>query len=355
MKDFYNNVFYKSDIFDIGGIETFLWSIGKKYGDRDIVLIYKTCHDAAQLQRLRRVIRVLKYQDDRRIRCKKAFFLWNADIIDRVDADEYFMMIHGDYKALGLADSVPRYRQINRYLGVSQQCCDTFREITGLPCELAYNPLIVQKPKKLLKLISATRYGREKGKERMVTLAKKLDESGIPYQWLVYTNDPNPIPSPNVVWMKPRLDLTNFIADADYLVQLSGTEGFSYSVSEALSVGTPVIVTDFASAGEMGIVSGVNGWILPMDMSEIPLDKITKKLPRFRWKMPEDHWGDILEPGEGEYRKELAKQKTLLCTSSYFDLDLNRNITPGERYRVSEQRAEMIINAGFARLYEEET
>ena len=105
----------------------------------------------------------------------------------------------------------------------------------------------------------------------------------------------------------------------------------------------------------MGIVSGVNGWILPMDMSEIPLDKITKKLPRFRWKMPEDHWGDILEPGDGEYRKELAKQKTLLCTSSYFDLDLNRNITPGERYQVSEQRAEMIINAGFAKLYEEET
>ena len=65
MKDFYNNVFYKSDIWDIGGIETFLWSIGEKYGDRDIVLIYKNCHDNAQLQRLRKVIRVRKFDEKR--------------------------------------------------------------------------------------------------------------------------------------------------------------------------------------------------------------------------------------------------------------------------------------------------
>lgn len=355
MQEFFNNVFYKSDIFDIGGIETFLWSIGAKYGDRDIVLIYKTCHDAAQLEKLRTTLRVLKYDPEHRIHCKRAFFLWNADIIDRVDAEEYVMMIHGDYKALGLADSVPNYKQITKYVGVSQQCCDSFREITGRNIEVAYNPLILQKPKKVLKLISAMRRSKEKGKDRMEILARALDEAGIAFQWLVYTDDPEPIPNKNIFWMKPRTDLTDYIAEADYLVQLSNTEGFSYSICEALAVGTPVIVTNFASADEMGIINGVNGWVLPMDMSEIPVAKLTKKLPRFRWKMPEDRWDELLAPGDGTYREELARQKTIRCTTLYFDLEMQRNIFPGAIYHVSEARAEKIIGAGFAELYEEET
>ena len=264
------------------------------------------------------------------------------------------MMIHGDYKALGLAGAVPRYKKITKYIGVSQQCCETFREITGLPCELVYNPLIVQKPKRVLKLISAMRRGWEKGKPRMAILAKALDDAGIPYQWLVYTNDPEPIDNQNIIWMKPRLDLTNCIAEADYLVQLSSTEGFSYSISEALSVGTPVIVTDFASAEEMGILNGVNGWILPMDMHEIPVDTICKKLPKFRWKAPADAWGELLAPGEGTYRKELSARKSIRCTRQYFDIDLQKNIYPGTVYQVPEYRAEIIINAGFAELSEEE-
>jgi glycosyltransferase involved in cell wall biosynthesis len=43
--------------------------------------------------------------------------------------------------------------------------------------------------------------------------------------------------------MTPRLDIRDYIADADYLVQLSDTEAWSYSVLESLSLGTPVITT----------------------------------------------------------------------------------------------------------------
>ena len=349
MQDYYNNVFYKEVLYEIGGIETFFWSIAEKYGDRDILFVYKNA-DEKQLQRLESVARVMKYKEGMRIRCKKAFFCWNANIIDAVDAEEYIMMIHGDYKALGLQASVPRYEKITGYIGVSKICCETFTEITGIPCNLIYNPFIQQKPKRILRLISATRLTAEKGKERMEKLAKAMDNAGIPFQWLVFTDSGERINNPSVIFAKPRLDLTNYIADADYLVQLSSTEGLPYSVTEALAAGTPVIVTDYASVEETGVADGVNGWILPMDMSEIPLQKIVKKLPRFRFKPNEDRWGELLVPGEGTYREELKSTKTIRAVRNYYDLKLEKDIAPGTVYRVQKNRAEEIIARGYAEL-----
>ena len=58
----------------------------------------------------------------------------------------------------------------------------------------------------------------------MERMGKKLNESGIPYLWYVFTNSTNIIKNPNIVYMKPRLDIMNFISIADYLVQLSDHE-----------------------------------------------------------------------------------------------------------------------------------
>ena len=64
---------------------------------------------------------------------------------------------------------------------MSQSVCDVFTELTGLPCTLCYNPITIEKPKRVLYLISATRLTREKGKDRILKLAKALDNAGIPY------------------------------------------------------------------------------------------------------------------------------------------------------------------------------
>ena len=53
-----------------------------------------------------------------------------------------------------------------------------------------------------------------------------------------------------------RMD--NYIANSDYLVQLSDTEAWSYSVLESLCLGTPVIVTPIPCFIEMGIENGKN-------------------------------------------------------------------------------------------------
>lgn len=344
-----SNLFYKSRIHQIGGIETFLWNIAQKYRDRDILVVY--CHgDEDQIRRLRKHVRVKKF-DGNPICCKRAFLTYDWDAADYIHAEEYIMMIHGDYKALGITP--PKYPQITGYLGVSEQVCRSFRELCSRPIELAYNPLVVQKPRKMLNLITTSRLTQEKGRWRMIHLAEMLEEAKIPFTWTVFTDDISPMPEAFTL-RRPRLDLTDHVGNADYLVQLSDTEGYAYSIAEALSIGTPVIVTDFPSAHEEGVIDGVNGWILPMSLEGVPLGKIYEGLPPFTYTPRPDRWGEILAPGESTYLEELATMRTIRCTERYFDIELQREVKEKELLTVRPERAELLISRNIAELYEEE-
>ncbi len=342
----YNNVFYYSTLCPIGGIETWLWNIGKKYGTSHDILVLYSRADPAQLRRLQRVVRTKQF-DGKPIQCKRAFFCYDcADVIEHIQAEEYFLVVHGDYKALGVAP--PRRPKITRYIGVSQVVCDSYHELTGLPIELCYNPQVPIKPRTVLRLISATRFSPEKCKPRFEAFAKALDKARIPFTWDIFTDDSVAINHPSIFWRKRRLDVIDFIADADYLVQLSDTEGEPYALNEALSVGTPVIVTDFPAAREMGVQNGVNGWILPMDMQELPLDSIVKGVKKFKYSPLQDRWGELLEPGKGTYLQELEGTVEVMCIAVYQDLELNQMIYEGQTLHVHRERADALIKAGVA-------
>lgn len=334
------NILYFARINIIGGGETFFYYLAKKYQDLDITIFYKE-GDAKQIERLRQYIRVKKYNGEK-IKCKKAFFNYNLDIIDNVEADEYIQIIHGDYKAIGLAPN--QHPKITKYLGVSQLVCDTFKEITGHDVELCYNPIMIDKPKKVLNLISATRLTNGKGKPRMIKLANMLDEAKIPYVWTVFTNDNNIIDNPNIVYAKPRLDIINHIANADYLVQLSNTEAYCYSVVESLTVGTPVIVTDCPVYKEIGVQNKVNGFVVGFDMKNVPIKEIYKGLPKFTYTPFEDNWDKIFAKGESQYKKDLATTVKVRPLMPYFDLQLKRTVTPNDEFEVNKIRAETLID-----------
>lgn len=330
------NIFYFYKINKIGGIETFFYYLAKKYKDWDITIYYQV-GDPEQIKRLKKYVRVKKYRGEK-IECYKAFFNFNIDIINNVDAKEYYQIAHGDYKAMKLKPNT--HAKITKYLGVSKQVCKTYKEVTGYDTELVYNPIEIDEPKKVLNLISATRLTSEKGKDRMVKLAKMLDEAKIPYLWTIFTDDTNAIDNPNIAYMKPRLDIINYIANADYLVQLSDNEGYCYSVVEALSVGTPVIVTEVPVFKEIGVNQN-NGFILDFDLEEVPIEKIYKGLPKFEYKPKEDNWIKYLASGESTYQKELKTMVEVQCISKYHDLELNRLITPEDKlYKVNKIRAE---------------
>lgn len=332
------NIFYFYDINAIGGVETFFYYLARKYSDKDITIYYST-GDEKQIMRLAKYVRVRKFMGEE-ITCEKAFFNYRTDIIDHVHAKEYAQIIHADYKHLGMKYVV--HPKITRLLGVSKHVCNVVKELTGMDCELAYNPVVLEEPKKILRLISATRLTFEKGRNRMLKLASALDRACINYEWQVFTNSYDAIDSENVVFRRPRLDLTDYIATADYLVQLSDAEGYCFSVVEALSLGTPVIVTDLPVYNELGL-NKKNSIKLNLEMDNIPVDQIAKGLPEFSYTPPADKWGTILAKGKSTYSEDKRRNVELRVTSTYFDLELDRLVKDGERITTNAVRARMLI------------
>lgn len=231
------NMFYLFNFAPIGGTETFLYYLCKKYKLKDIVVYYKT-GDPYQIQRLKKYVKVVKWQGER-VECEKAFISYRDDIIDYVDAKEYIGIMHADFLTLGFP--LHPHPKINRWIGVSQAICDSFTKQTGLPCELCYNPLETEEPKKILKLISTTRLTWEKGQKRIAKLASMIEQAGIPYIWLIFTDSPEQdrIKNPNIVYKAPIQDnslLMGYVQEASYLVQLSNSEAYCYAVADSLKV-----------------------------------------------------------------------------------------------------------------------
>lgn len=340
------NIFYFRMLNAIGGIETFFYYLAKKYSEWDIT-IYYSIGDPEQVKRLKEYVRVKKYNGEH-IVCDKAFFNFNLDIIDNVEAKEYIQIAHGDYKAMGIKPNT--HPKITKYLGVSQQVCNTFKEVTGHDVELVYNPIEIEKPKKVLNLISATRLTKEKGKNRIKKLSQLFDNAGIPYIWTIYTDDVIAINNPNIIYKKPKLDIIDYIANADYLVQLSDNEGYCYSVVEALTVGTPVIVTNCPVFKEIG-VNETNGFILDFELSKVPVKEIYKGLPKFKYKPKQDNWAEILAEGKSTYQEDRKSIVQVKCIKNYYDMELNRMVTTKDvPYEVTMERAEQLEENKVAKM-----
>lgn len=320
------NIIYFDNINSIGGVESFFYYLAKKYNDYDITIVYSN-GDEKQIRRLREYVRVKKF-DGKRIECKKAFFNYSKQIIDKVDAEEYIEVIH--YVPTE-ANKPEINHKINKYLGVSKLVCDEFTRLTGIPCELAYNPVEIDKPRKVLKLISATRLTAEKGKKRMQKLAEELDKAKIPYLWLIFTDSDKVIDNPNIIYMKPTLNIVDYIAMADYLVQLSDTESFSISINEALKLGVPIISTDLPVLKELGI-SNKHGYILDMDMNNIPIQDIYTKIPKVKYDSPKDQWDKYLVHTKSTYKKECKEKQKVVFKRTIFYNPHNKEYIKGKEY-----------------------
>lgn len=344
------NVLYFPHINCIGGIETYCYEMGLKYGkDYDLTLIFHD-GDAKMLAKISKVMRAIKYQQGDEIICDTFIFGYGHEIIDRVQAKRIIQTFHADYICRHLNPCLDE--RITDRFGVADNTTKGIREHFDWAKDIVtmYNPYTPKKPKKVLKLVSATRLTPEKGYDRMVNLAGQLEAAGIPFHWLVFTDSNKAFPNRNVTVMSPRMDILDFIADADYLVQLSDTEGYSYSIVEALSVGTPVIVTDIPVATEQGVVNGKTGFILPFDMSEVPVDAIYKGLRKFTYTPRESHYETVLVKGKAKYADEHKGTVTVQARVRYNDLELGEIQMPGDIHEVTPERADELIAKGLVEI-----
>ena len=343
----YVNVFYFDKINSIGGVETFFYEIAKKYCANDITILYST-GDINQIDRLKKFVRVREYHGEK-IKCKKAFFNYSLKPIENIIAEKYYEIIHANYKQLHIKPNT--HPLIDEYIGVSQSVCDAFTEITNLPCKLCYNPITIEEPRRVLNLISATRLTHEKGKNRIIKLAKALDDAEIPFIWTIFTNNKNVIDHPRIIYMEPELNIRNYIAKADYTVQLSDTEAYCYTIIESLLLKTPIIVTPWECLKELKIDDKV-GFILPFDMDNIPVEDIYNKIFTINYQPPADKWDTFIEKSQSNYleeKKYLYKVKALDTYKkiNIADNDLKKVPEEGDTWLVEKDRLDILLGNNY--------
>jgi glycosyltransferase involved in cell wall biosynthesis len=347
------NVIYFPNFNSCGGTETYCYEFCLKYGkDYDISVVYQY-GDPTMMKHIAEVAaRVIKWREGDKIICDTFILGYGHEIIDSVEANTIIQTFHADYICRHLNPCFdPR---IKLRFGVSDNTTKGIREHYDWAKDIQtmYNPYTPKKPRKVLHFVSATRLSPEKGYNRLVTFAEALDNAGIPFHWDIYTDIPRESFNKSVAIMPCRMDVLDFIADADYLVQLSDTEGFSYTIVEALSVGTPVICTEFLVAQENGVIDGETGFILPFDMSKIPIDRIVKGLKKFKYTPRETHYEQYLVPGTAEYEDIFAGDVVVRCKKIFLDIEAKKQREFGEEWTVNGTRAEKLIDLNLVDLVE---
>lgn len=346
-----NNIYWVGKLHIIGGVETAIYELAKQFTDYDFVIYYNNI-PAEQLMRLKKYVKCVKYNGEK-LKCKKLFMNYDISIIDNVEAEEYIEIVHCVFEKNTAKPHI--HDKITKYYAVGIEACESFKRLTGKQCEVLHNLLEIEKPRKILRLISATRLANDKGKIvwRMQQLIYALEKANIPYEWKIFTNGQHLINGKGIIYMQPTLDIRDYIADSDYMVQLSDTEAFCYSVLESLYLHIPVIVTPIPCFDEMGVKNGKNGYILDFDMKNIPIEDIYNKKPKFDYQPFKNEWLDKIEKVKGNYKEELKMKFKVRALINFTDMEDNKKRIINEEWICSMDRAEYLKDNKAIEIVEE--
>ncbi len=355
MTEEYVNVFCYDSIKPVGGVEEFFYQLAKKYGNtHNITVLYREA-DKKQLDRLKRYVKCVRFVGQR-VKCKRVFFNFFASMKDYIDAEEKYLIVHFDAKAM-VEQGIKRPQQLPhdpsfKYIAVSDLAAKNFTEVTGIPCARCYNPLQLDEPSKVWRFVVASRITDEKGKEELLRYVRCLDEiPDFKYQLFVFSNDKLPQISPNVFQLPARLDVMDFIKASDALIQFTHHESFGYSVEQALSLGVPVIVSDVPAFREIG-VNETNSIILNNKFTQKDVDESIERLKKgfkFTYKPLKDDWNKFLAKGKPtyDYNEELNQQVWVECTTRFFDIDAQLLRAKNDIFKCTTDRYEYLSDRGY--------
>lgn len=347
-------VIWTDKTFAIGGIETFIYSFClnmKQY--YDIIVLYNEM-DIEQIRRLQPHVKVLKNNLKTKIICDNLLVNRITDSVpNNIIYNKKIQMIH----CCKLVDNWKVNQNNDVIIPVSSTVKESFKEDIGEHKNEVINNLMYPiEKKRILRLITGTRLTFEKGKDRIITLAKELNKKQIPFIWTIFTDTPLKEKIDGVVCMPPTLDLTSWIAASDYLIQLSDSEAFCYSLVEALSLGIPVITTPLPILDDIGFEEGINGWTVPFDMNNIDniIDNIYNIKLNFNYKYDNtpiiEKWRHVLGNTQplNTYKYTPEKIVKIRVIKAYYDIELQEDKKPQDIVETNMVRAELIVSMGYA-------
>lgn len=346
-------VVYCGNTNSIGGIETFIYNFCKTMCNYyDILVLYTQHMDPKQIMRLAEHVMVQR-NSGKLIQCNVAINIRLTDELpDNVKYKKRIQMSH----TCQLAPSGKWHwiikKNYDELIFVSKAAAKSFSD-QNLTYDVIPNLTDSELPGKALLLLSACRLTWEKGEERMYQLAELFRNANIPFVWLVFSDREMQKKVPGIVQCPRTLDVRSYYEKVDYVVQLSDIESFCYTLREAVECGTPVITTPLSVLPEIGVQDGKNGYVVPFDMKDIDVQKIYRQIPRFIpakcendeiVKMWKKHLGNTVPTRAYKGGSDLV---TVKVTKGYGDLELGRNLIPGDVVKMRRERAMLIISMGY--------
>lgn len=209
-------------------------------------------------------------------------FIFDAPC-DNIKAVDTYIVLHRDY---GRWDKEIKFDMKQHYIAVSDVVTNGVHEKYGLDCKTIVPFVRTHSPEKIYKFVSATRINEEKGYKRMLQLCQLLKETNVHFQWLIFCQRDMMTAAfrseyPELIYANehPNESIQNYMADADYTIQLSSEESFCFAIHESLKVGTPVIVTDIPVFRNL-VRDSYNGYRVSLDMENIDINKILTEIPK---------------------------------------------------------------------------
>lgn len=159
------NIIYMPHISPLGGIETYVYEMIKKYKDLDIAVVSKRC-DPIQAKRIKKYCK-LYIHTNQEIKCKVAIINYDTSIINYINEDaKIYETIHGDYTNRKRYNYrlPPTHERITGYIAITKYLEKEIGKLLNTDkMVMSYNPLTIEK-KECLTLVSATRLHKEKRK-----------------------------------------------------------------------------------------------------------------------------------------------------------------------------------------------
>lgn len=200
-----------------------------------------------------------------------------------IKAKKTIQMYHADVLEFGYdikAKETAKFTDINIAVGKG---AENSLRLLDINCIQIDNLLSEAKLEKVLRLCTVSRIAPKKGFDRIIKLAKLLKDNNKLFIWEIYGQGEltylldlksQLIRSgiDEVVFLGTKDNIQSYICNSDFLVQLSDSEGYCYSIHEALQIGVPCIVTNWI--GVEKTITPNNGIILNMDLSNINIDEL---------------------------------------------------------------------------------
>lgn len=296
-------IFAQSFANKIGGIEALALNLAEAFKDNNLTFIFGKADENLMME-LGETCDVAIFESGEGYKADTIITTgYDSDWFKKhCDYKEEIKLVHCDYRELNkiLTNRVLFNGDMDdrtRLCAVSKTAQDGLEAVYGLKSDILPN-FVAKVPKKALTFVVMSRATKEKGIDEVIKFHDRLVNAGKDFVILLATDKAQEFAEAinareRIIHIKPSIYAKALLRSADYLIQLSKTESWCYSVHEALAMGIPVIVSKIPEFKEV-VKDGKNGYFYD---ERTGIEKIFNKIPKFKAEemaIPKE-WSEIME------------------------------------------------------------